>query len=375
MQQFIQRVAFTLLATGAIATGVQAQSIRNINDCEVLVLGDFIKIGEGGFFKSGVMNTCAAADLSRVRTIYVPQVVQRAIRNSFGFRPGSIAPAGISGLIAGEAENRLSSSAMVISPTADISTVAPVAPAKWNTWVDGRYLWNDYSNSAGDLDGPTWTGMAGLDYKITDKITLGLLVSADGSELGSAATDFDSTSIGVGPYLGIVLTDNIVFSSNLLGSWIDSEQAGGLLEYETTRIQASAAVNGYWFNGTWRFNPGLTLSWSKDWEEETNGLFPDRTIVVGVLTPSFQLGNTLRLSDTTTVEPWVGASLDWTFQSETHTSGLNTVSDPSTDLRLLAGFNFGFGNNAQLSLTGEASGLLLDDLTAYSVAANFAVQF
>lgn len=94
-----------------------------------------------------------------------------------------------------------------------------------------------------------------------------------------------------------------------------------------------------------------------------------------MLTPSFQIGNTLKLSDSTTVEPWAGAALDWTFLSDVHTAGFGTKSNPSTDLRLQAGLNFGFGSHAQFAVTGEASGLLNDDLNSYAIEANLAVQF
>ncbi len=82
----------------------------------------------------------------------------------------------------------------------------------------------------------------------------------------------------------------------------------------------------------------------------------------------------MRLSDTTTVEPWAGAALDWTFLNDVRTLGV-TTSDPSTDLRLQAGFNFNFGTSAQLAITGEAAGILDQELNTYSLEANLAVQF
>jgi outer membrane autotransporter protein len=163
----------------------------------------------------------------------------------------------------------------------------------------------------------------------------------------------------------------------VLRSWVDSKQQGGFgtLHYDTDRWQASAAVNGYWYSGTWRFNPALTLSWSKDFENEKNGLTPDRTIETGVLTPSLQVGKTFRLSDAVTAEPWAGAFYDWSFLSDTHTSGAGTVSTPDADLRLQAGLNFGFGSNAQLALTGEVAGLMEGNLNTYALEANLAIQF
>ena len=88
-----------------------------------------------------------------------------------------------------------------------------------------------------------------------------------------------------------------------------------------------------------------------------------------------QVGKTLKLNDTTTMEPWAGAALDVTFLDDVAISGAGTVSNANTDLRLQAGLNFGFGSSAQLAITGEAAGLLQSDFNSYSIEANLAVQF
>ena len=119
-----------------------------------------------------------------------------------------------------------------------------------------------------------------------------------------------------------------------------------------------------------------SLAWSKEWLEETAALTNDQTVEVAILSPSLQIGNTLALSGTTTMEPWAGVALDWTFLNKSKDAVFGTiVDDPSTDLRLQAGLNFGFGNNMQLALTGEASGLLLDETDTYTGEVNLAVQF
>ena len=353
-------LAGLLLAMG-VSGGASAQVVGPRDEC--------LTQTEGGYF-----NTCAAADLNRLNTIYIPYVVARAVANSFGIGPPSVEPAGLQDVIAAEADERLRLTPITIMPTADVAAAAPAA-VKWNAWANGRYVYSDYSASGGGLDGGTTTGIAGLDYKVTSKFTLGILASAETSGLESPLDNFNSRTVGIGPYLGLVLTDNIVFSANAQRSWIESDSTGGALNFNTDRVQASGALNGYWYSGTWRFNPSLTLTWSKDWEEETNGLFPDRQIEVGVFAPAVQIGKTLRLSDTATVEPWAGAAVDVTFLNNVAIAGLPDDSDPNTDLRLQTGLNFAFGSNAQLAITGEASGLLLEDFDNYSIEANLAVQF
>jgi outer membrane autotransporter protein len=109
--------------------------------------------------------------------------------------------------------------------------------------------------------------------------------------------------------------------------------------------------------------------------DETNNLSPDQTVEVGLLTPTLQVGNTLRLSDNATVEPWAGAALDWTFISQVDVEGVGDTNDPYVDLRLQGGLNFVFGTNMQLSLTGEIGGLIADTIDTYSGEANLAIQF
>ncbi len=350
-----------LLLALAASGGAMAQTTGPRSDCLVRV--------EGGFF-----NACAAGDLNRLNSIYVPYVVARAVANSFHIGPPSIEPAGLQDLISADADERLQLTPITIMPTADVAAAA-TATVKWNAWANGRYVYSDYAASGGGLNGGTTTGIAGLDYKVTSKFTLGILASAETSSLESPLDDFSSQTLGIGPYLGVVLTDNIVFSANAQRSWIESDSSGGALNFDTDRVQASGAFNGYWYSGTWRLNPSLTLTWSKDWEEEVNGLFPDREIEVGVFVPAMQIGKTLRLSDTATVEPWAGAAIDVTFLNDVAITGLPDDSDPNTDLRLQGGLNFAFGSNAQLAITGEASGLLLEDFDNYSIEANLAVQF
>ena len=89
-----------------------------------------------------------------------------------------------------------------------------------------------------------------------------------------------------------------------------------------------------------------------------------------------QIGDTIAIKDATTVEPWIGAEVDWEARNRVVDKGLGTIlNDPNTDLRLQTGLNFAFGANAQLALTAEISGLLLKDSDTYTAGANFAFQF
>ena len=260
-----------------------------------------------------------------------------------------------------------------IAPTAD-APVAATPAAGWNTWIDGKYTWDDNSKKNFDLDGPLLNGLLGIDYKLTSKVTIGLMGSAESSDLNGKLVDTSSSGYGIGPYIGILLTDNIVLSANMLYSNVTTRQSGGI-RYNGDRLQASTAVTGYWYKDNWRFTPGLSLTWSKEWMDAKSGFITDQTVESASLTPSVQVGKTLHVSDTATVEPWAGAAFDYNFVSRTKQEHLPSGSDPNEDLRLQVGLNFGFGSNAQLALTGEAGGLLLNNLNTYSGEAMLSIQF
>lgn len=344
--------------------------------------------------------TCNSADVSNEsslagaacgRSVINPQILihqidvhRRIARLSLGVDDAAedaaeeaVEPAGLGEMSAEEAAARLDGKggAMIIA-TADAA--APAA-SKWNIWIDGKYTHNDSTPEVFDLDGPLVNVLAGADYKLTDRITLGVMGSYEESSLesslGALPPDIDSEGWGVGPYFGVVLTPSIVWSGSYLYSEIDSDQ-NDFFFFDSVRHQASTAVTGYFYKDTWRFSPSLSLAWAEEQQEEVNGLTADQTIETLILTPSLQVGNTLRLSEGATVEPWLGAAFDAVLVNKIDDAVLgNVLDDPYEDLRLQAGLNFSFGSNAQLAITGEIGGLLVDTSDSYSIEANFAIQF
>lgn len=281
-----------------------------------------------------------------------------------------------------EVAARLSGGGITVEPTADV-VAAPALQRKWNAWIDGKYSWIEGSNDLDDSKGPLINGMAGIDYRLSDRVVLGLIGSYEDSRLktgGILPIEQTTEGFGGGAYTGITVTPNIVFSGIALYSGIETEvdYAGfGSGETDSDRLQLSGALTGYWYFGTTRLSPSATLAWSKEWQDEyTNDINPAQTFETGVLTGGTVLGHTFALSDSTSVEPWAGAFLDYTFLNETHTDGLGTDSiDEQADLRLQLGLNLNLASNVQLVLTGETAGLIVDETDSYAGEANLAVQF
>jgi hypothetical protein len=259
-----------------------------------------------------------------------------------------------------------------IAPTADVA--AQVPSPNWNVWIDGKYSWLNDTMPSSDLDGSLINGVIGADYKISDRMVLGLMGTYETSDLEGLGVTQDTDGWGGGAYMGLSLTDNLVLSATVLGTDLDTD-VNGTAEFDSTRIQATSALTGNFYSGTWRTSPSLTVAWSKEWQDASVGLNA-QTIETGIISPGLVIGNSISIGGASTVEPWLGAQLDWVGINKVVDDAVGTIlDDPYTDLRLQGGLNFAFGANAQLALTAEVSGLLYEDSDTYTAGANFAFQF
>jgi Autotransporter beta-domain len=319
---------------------------------------------------------CRKPQLNYQSLINTSTSIQNVIVKRLTTGPGIAEPAGLALSDPREIAERLASyGPIAITPTADLA--APAAGTPWNIWVDGKYSWQNDTSALSDLDGSLVNLLVGADYKVSGNLVLGIIGSYETSDLegsGAFPPTQDTDGWGGGAYLGWSIADNLVFSANVLGTSLDTD-VNGFQSFDSVRWQTSEALTYTHYSGTWRLAPSLTFAWSKEWQD--GGAFAnDQTIETIILTPAVQVGNSFSIGGASTVEPYLGAALDWSLRNKTVDEVIGTVfSDPNVDLRLQAGLNFAFGANAQLSLNGEVSGILLDDSTTYTGGANFAFQF
>lgn len=319
---------------------------------------------------------CAKSLLNRQSLTNTTASINNAILDRFDMGPFQTEPAGLELANAKDIAERLSGRGpILIAPAADVAAAA--ANPMWNVWADGKYSWLDDDTAFSGLDGSLVNAVIGADYKVSDRLILGVMGTYETSDLkgeGFLPPTQDTDGWGGGAYLGLTLTDNVVLSATLLGTELDTD-VNGSTSFDSTRIQASSGVTGYWYSGTWRYSPSLTVAWTREWQD-ASGALNAQTIETGIVSPGFQIGNSLSIGGASTVEPWLGAQLDWVGINKVVDDGTGTIlNDPYTDLRLQTGLNFAFGANAQLALTGEVSGLLLKDSDTYTAGANFAFQF
>lgn len=291
-------------------------------------------------------------------------------------------PAGLT-IDGAQARQRLTGAGdIVVVPTADAT---PAATRRWNVWIDGKYNWIDTAAAVADSDGPQINVIAGIDYKITDKFVFGLLGTFEYADLDSGIIPLLGTQTegyGGGAYVGITLTDNLVYSGLVTGTFIDADIGNGVAfgSTDSERLSVTNGITGYWYFGQTRLSPSLTFAWQKEWQDafidSGAGLNPRQTLETGILTFGQVIGHTFALNNGMSVEPWIGANLDWTLINRVWIAGFGVLpTDETLDLRLQAGLNWTLAENVQLALTGEVSGFLLDDTDIYAGQANLAIQF
>jgi hypothetical protein len=341
-----------------------SQALAQSNDADCTILNDTLETN---------ITACAKSLLNRQSLINTSTSITNVIMDRFDMGPNQTEPAGLELTDPTDILQRLEGNGNItIAPTADV--VAPAASPMWNIWVDGKFSWLNDTAAFTNLDGSLINGVIGADYKVSDRMVLGLMGTYETSDLEGNGVTQDTDGWGGGAYMGLSLTDSLVLSATVLGTEFDTD-VNGTAEFDSTRIQATSALTGNFYSGTWRTSPSLTVAWSKEWQD-ASGAFNAQTIETGIISPGLLIGNSISIGGASTVEPWLGAQLDWVGINKVVDDAVGTIlDDPYTDLRLQGGLNFAFGANAQLALTAEMSGLLYDDSDTYTAGANFAYQF
>lgn len=391
MIRHMRNLAIGLLAVLALANGpVAAQTPDQIDDgdCDDLLLGPGLDPHSGGgigamFGDQANGLACDTAQRNRLTLIYQPSVIAKIV----GGRLLAISPCA---LIERRKEDQQTGRTEEEQDCVDVNglSVIPVAGPEqrlWNAWVDGKVSFIKAGDDVSPTDGPAFNGSGGIDYKLSDKVVIGLLGSIEASDLetgGFVPSTTRTDGIGGGAYVGVTLTPNIVFSGMVTGAQVGTglDFVGVSADIDSTRLQTSAGLTGYWYAGVTRFSPAVTLAYSKEWQDDFVDSLgfagPSQIYESAVLTFSSQIGRTIAITDRITAEPFLGGAIDYTFLSVIDVDGFPELDlGASYDARLQAGLNLSLGEATSLSFTGELSGLLLPDSDVYSGEVNFSVQF
>ena len=257
--------------------------------------------------------------------------------------------------------------------------------ALWSAWVDATHTDLKDSHPVAGYDGTQESLIVGADYQAGDGVIAGVLYIYNESDVrnrflrGGSSTE----THGAGPYLGVVLTDNLVFDASFIAIWTDNtgRDASDTARYDSDGWIAGANLTGYWYSGNLRFSPGLGISFTStkdDGYTDTSGAsFPALKTRTGTLTVATTFGYTMALGDRSSVEPFLSLEGEWEFKNSTSPSAASSVPVASRDLslRTSAGVNVTLPRNIYLTIRGDIGGLGQSRYRTYAVNGNISVRF
>lgn len=257
--------------------------------------------------------------------------------------------------------------------------------ARWSVWVDGTHTDLKDSHPVAGYDGTQESLIAGADYQVGDRVVAGVLYTYNESDVrdrflrGSSSTE----THGAGPYLGVVLTDNLVFDASLIAIWTDNtgHDATDTARYDSDGWIAGANLTGYWYFGTLRFSPGFGIAFTRtrdDGYTDTAGRsFSALKTRTGTLTAATTFGYTMALGDTASVEPFLSLEGEWEFRNSTSPSVASSVPVPERDLslRTSVGVNVSLPRDIYLTIRGDIGGLGQSRFRTYAVNGNISLRF
>ena len=279
----------------------------------------------------------------------------------------------------------------VISPVAATADGSPM----WGAWVDGSYTYleSDEQPNA-EFDGPQIAIAVGTDYAVNERVILGVSFEYGHSDIdnnfggpafgpGRLVTD----SYGVGPYVGVAITDNTLFDATFLYSWGDNDIEDRLStgEFDHENWSVTANLTHYVDLGhdlTFAPTVGLAYSYNRDDDYIDSALTPFGTqkIYIGVLNFGGTLSYFHAIDDARSIEPSISVEGRWEFDifgKPPLDAGLtaSNLNDPSLSVAISGGLDVALNEAISLSLTGSVGGLGRDDYWEASGGGQVTVLF
>ena len=256
----------------------------------------------------------------------------------------------------------------------------------WNVWVDGTHTDIKDSHPVSGYQGPQNSVIAAADYQFTDRIIAGLLFNYNDSDVRNLFQPGSSTTEthGVGPYVGVVLTDKLVFDALLLANWTDNfgKDATDIARYDSDGWIASANLTGYWYFDNLRFSPGVGVSLTSTEDDpyvDTSGAaFSALTTRTGTANVAAILGYTITLDDARSIEPFVTLEGEWEFKNSSSPSTVTAtapVVSREWNLRASAGVDVTLPRDRYLTIRGDFGGLNQSRFRTYAINGNIGFRF
>ena len=309
----------------------------------------------------------SAQEFNFIQKIVNPRLIierNRAVSNVVNKQVGKrLAPAASGGTMSGLA---VAPTGALITPTADDASSATAATS-WNIWLDGSYTGIEDRLGARAYDSDQYAVSTGFDHQLTERILVGALFNyseSDTTNIFVPATS-GTDNYSVGPYLGITVTDNIVFDASFLYTWSDNAaRSGGVLAaYDGESWNVNANVTGYWFFDSLRVSPKVGFSYSRSSDESYTDsgatFFAGEVTQTGTLNFGTTLAYTFQLGGGRTVEPYLTAEAEWEFLEKVTPNVATGLPEDKRDfdIRLESGVDISLAKNVSLGVNGSIGGL------------------
>ncbi len=182
-------------------------------------------------------------------------------------------------------------------------------PARWNVWVDTRYIHTNDDRFYLERTGQATSVGGGIDYALSDGSIVGLQVIWERSEADALGDAFDqsSTGVSVGPYAAISLNDRWALSGSL--TWgrhdTDVDLLGLQSSYDQDRLTADVTLTGqYVYDDGNYLRPQFSLSYLRleDQDHTLKGKVSGTPVSIdvngeastyGTFSPSVELGRVI----------------------------------------------------------------------------------
>lgn len=142
---------------------------------------------------------------------------------------------------------------------------------RWNAWALPRYLRLTDSRSGREATGDFGEVMAGVDYRISDSLIVGLAGGGEGLDGGINDTAFkvDYRGYYVGPYVGWKIRPTTVFDAwvGYAGISTDLSVPVERANYDSQRFFVSLNIAEIVTTSWGRVVPRLRYFWSRDWAD------------------------------------------------------------------------------------------------------------
>jgi uncharacterized protein YhjY with autotransporter beta-barrel domain len=254
---------------------------------------------------------------------------------------------------------------------------------KIGVWVLGSYSDIESDKLDADFDGDIINIVGGVDYRFTDRITAGLAISYQNTDLdtGFNVGTFENDGVGVSPYVVFNITKNI--SADINASWTTlsndtTRTSGGAIvtgSFDSDRVTAGGnvsyayAIKKWFLKGTVGF---LYINEDQDSFTESNGTFVgSNDISIG----QGRIGGTVGYNAGKWT-PWVSLRAENEFwaPSDTVSGNGNVISADDFGLVVGAGVNFSLSDAVSGGLAFQST-QAREDLDLYTITGRVRVQF